>query len=282
MLRASLAILLAATSASAAHAGAQPLDQRLLADAGDGRLDALDFPTSCLVAGGTSDRNQLAELRSRWADLCLQADRADLRDMPALERAKALHAWLHAEILVGRYCETASDPRQALLAGDYNCLSAAAIYWDLCDQAGIELEIWSRPGHVYLCHPESGEFIEPASRQWRSSPPASEAAQAQAPARRITPLALVGKFYYNRGLTLLQQGQHAAGLACIRASLRLDPADREARGNLLAGLNNWAAALCEQQRFTEARLLIDQGLAIDNRFPPLVANARYVQANAGN
>jgi tetratricopeptide (TPR) repeat protein len=279
MFRASLAIFLAAF-ALAASAG-QSLDQQLLADAADGRLDELDFPAACLVAGGTSDRNQLAELRSRWRDLRLRADRADLRDMSDLKRAKALHAWLHAEILVGRYCETASDPRQALLAGDYNCLSAVAVYLDLCDQAGIELEIWSRPGHVYLRHAESGEIIEPASKTWHSRPPVSEAAQAAAPARRITPLALVGKFYYNRGLALLQQSEHASGLACIRASLRLDPADREARGNLLAGLNNWAAALCEQQRFTEARLLIDQGLAIDSRFPPLMANARYVQARAG-
>jgi tetratricopeptide (TPR) repeat protein len=272
---------LAAASASAALAGAKPLDQRLLADASDGRLDELDFPAACLLAGGTCDPNELAAMRSRWNDLRSQTVRAALRGLPALEQAQALHAWLHAEVLTGQYTETASDPGQALAGGDFNCLSAAAIYWDLCDQAGIELEIWSRPGHVYLRHPDSGDIIEPASKQWRSRLPASEAAQTAMPARRITPEQLIGKFYYNRGLTLLQQGEHASGLACIRASLRLDPADREARGNLLAGINNWAAALCEQQRFTEARLLIDQGLAIDNRFPPLVANARYVRAVAG-
>jgi tetratricopeptide (TPR) repeat protein len=282
MLRACFAIFLAATSLGGAHAGDQTVDQRLLADAGDGRLDDIDFPAACLIAGGARDPIQLAELHSRWADLRQRADRADLGHLPALEQAKALHARMHAEILVGRYCEVASDPGQSLLAGDYNCLSAAAIYWDLCDQAGIGLEIWSRPGHVYLRDPDSGEIIEPASKQWRGRSPASASTLPATTARRIAPLALIGKFYYNRGLALLQQGNHSSGLACIRASLRLDPADREARGNLLAGINNWAAALCEQQRFREARLLIDQGLAIDSRFPPLVANARYVRARTRN
>ena len=281
MLRGCIAIFLAATSLGGADAGGQTLDQRLLADAGDARLDEFDFPAACLIAGGTSDSSELAELRSHWQGVRQRASEADLRDLPASEQAKSLHAWLHAKILTGRYRETASDPRQSLLTGDYNCLTAAAIYWDLGDQAGIELEIWSRPGHVYLSHPESGKIIEPASKQWRSRPPGSESTPAATAARPITPQQLVGKFYYNRGLTLLQHGQHAGGLECMSASLRLDPSDREARGNLLAGLNNWAAALCEQQRFTEARLLIDQGLAIDHRFPSLVANARYVQARAG-
>jgi tetratricopeptide (TPR) repeat protein len=278
MFRACLAIFLAAF-ALAASAG-QSLDQQLLTDAADGRLGQHDFAASCLIAGGSDDGSELTDMRSRWRALADRARGEHSRAAADIERARSLHAWLHAELLVGEYRETSSDPRQAILVGDYNCLSAAAIYWDLCQRAGIELEIWSRPGHVYLIQAASGTIIEPGSRLWGGSAPVTRATPP-APARRITPLALVGKFYYNRGLTLLQHGEHADGLACIRASLRLDPADREARGNLLAGLNNWAAALCEQQRLTEARLLIDQGLAIDSRFPPLLANARYVQANTG-
>lgn len=268
MLRISLAILLTASVAGLPAAAASP-DQRLLADAADGRLDNVDFATACLIAGGTGEPTELVAMQSQWSELRGQIDVAGLRD---------LHTALHSQILAGHYRADASDLGSAIRAGDFNCLTAAALYWDLAAQAGISLQIWSRPGHVYLLEPASGLVIEPASRSWGSLP-ASPLPQHTSAARQITPLALVGKFYYNRGLKHLQQGQHAEGLACIRASLRLDPGDGEAQRNLLAGLNNWAVALCGQERFAEAGRLIEQGLAIDPGYPPLVANARYVRAH---
>jgi tetratricopeptide (TPR) repeat protein len=224
-------LLLAAAGEPAA---ASTLDQRLLADAADGTLDDLDFISACLIAGGPSDPAELAAAREQYARL-------------------------NSPILTGSYQADTFDLRQTIRTGNYNCLSAAAIHWERSRRAGVELQIWSRPGHVWLVNPTTSIAHDSAARQ-------------------ITPLALVGKFYYNRGLVLLQAGRHAEGLACMRNALRLDPADREARGNLLAGLNNWAAALCREQRFGEARLLIDQGLAIDAGYAPLVAHARYLRA----
>ena len=277
MLRYSLAILLIA-SAAGLPAAAATQGQRLLADAADGRLDEGDFASACLIAGGTSDPSELAELRSRWSGLQERHDLVAARDSSPVELARELHAILHSQVLIGNYRADASDLGPTIRGGDFNCLSAAALYWDFAAQAGIPLQIWSRPGHVYLLEPDSGLVIEPGSRSWGSRSPASVSRQHVTAARQITPLQLVGKFYYNRGLTLLQQGRHAEGLECIRASLQLDPGDREARRNLLAGINNWAVTLCGQDRFAEARLLIAQGLAIDAAYAPLVANARYVQA----
>ena len=271
MLRLSLSLLLT-VSAAGVPAPVASHDQRLLADAADGRLDDFDFTTACLIAGGTSDPAALAEWQSQWRELWERIELAE---------AHELHRALHSKVLVGDYRSNASDLESAIRGGDFNCLSAAALYWDLAAQVGIPLQIWSRPGHVCLLEPESGLVIEPGSRSWGSRSPASVSRQNVSASRQITPLQLVGKFYYNRGLLLLQQGRHAEGLACIRASLRLDPGDREARGNLLAGLNNWAVTLCGQDRFAEAGLLIEQGLAIDAAYAPLVANARYVQARSG-
>lgn len=236
MLRLTLSILLVA--AAGESAADSTLDQRLLADAADGTLHDFDFISACLIAGGVSDPAELSE-------------------------ARELHARLSSPILTGSYQADASDLRQTIRTGNYNCLSAAAIHWERSRRAGVELQIWSRPGHVWLVDPAGAIAHDSAARQ-------------------ITPLALVGKFYYNRGLMLLQAGRHADGLTCMRNALRLDPADREARGNLLAGLNNWAAALCGQERFAEARALIEQGLAIDADYAPLVANARYVQSRAAS
>jgi tetratricopeptide (TPR) repeat protein len=279
MFRLSLAILLTAAVADTPAAAAS-LDQQLLADAADGRLDEFDFVSACLIAGGTSDSAEFLELRSRWANLQRRRGAFAAGHLSAAHLARELHAVLHAEIFAGNYRSDASALALAIRGGDFNCLSATALYWELASQAGIDLEIWSRPGHVYLVEPDSGIAIEPGAKSWGIHSPAGNSRRPTAPSRHITPLQLVGKFYYNRGLMLLQQARHAEGLACIRASLRLDPGDREARGNLLAGLNNWAVALCEQERFNEARLLIEQGLATDPDYLPLVANARYLQARS--
>jgi tetratricopeptide (TPR) repeat protein len=256
---------------------AATLEQQLLADAADGRLDDLDFLSACLIAGGVSNPGELALLRQEFDVLRQEIDTPALRELPLEERCGALQARLHAAILTGHYRAGASDLRVAIRRGDYNCLSVAAIYYSLSRQAEIELQIWSRPGHVYLVCPETGARIEPASHV--SSGDASGAPAVEGPARPITPLQLLGRFYYNRGVTLLQANQFPEGLALLRISLRLDPQDREAQGNLLAGLNNWAVALCRQERFPEARLLIGQGLAIDPGYEPLVTNARYVRAH---
>jgi tetratricopeptide (TPR) repeat protein len=258
----------------------QSLNERLLADAADRRLDDFDFVSAYLIAGGVTDARELAELHSQFEELRQRIDPAAIRALPVGVRAQELRARLHSQILVGSYRQEASDLRLAIRCGDYNCLSAAAIYWALAEEAKIELEIWSRPGHVYLARPGSRERIEPGSAAWNVSALENLPDSPAPPARRITPLQLVGKYYYNRGLVWLQEGRHAEGVELIRTSLRLDPQDREARGNLLAGLNNWAVALCCDERFAEAGRLIAQGLAIDDGYAPLVANDKYVRSQA--
>jgi tetratricopeptide (TPR) repeat protein len=278
-LRCCVAIFLAGIVPGESARGQSP-GERLLADAADRRLDDFDFVSACLIAGGVTDARELAALHSQFQGLRQRIDFAAIRALPAGDRALELHARLHAQILVGSYRQEASDLRLAIRRGDYNCLSAAAIYWSLAAEAGIELEIWSRPGHVYLARLGSRERIEPGSAAWKASADEDSAKSPAPPARRITPLQLIGKFYYNRGLVRLQEGRHAEGVELIRTSLRLDPQDREARGNLLAGLNNWAVALCRKDRFAEAQRLIAQGLAIDGGYAPLVANDKYVRSKA--
>ena len=111
-------------------------------------------------------------------------------------------------------------------------------------------------------------------------PPASVPAVASPKntraARRITPQQLLGKFYYNRGVQLLAHEEYAAGLELVRTALRLDPQDHDARENLLAGLNNWAAQHLRARRYGEAAGLIRQGLAIEPAYGPLVANQRLL------
>jgi tetratricopeptide (TPR) repeat protein len=239
------------------------------------------FFRAAIVASGTQDGCEVAQWQSVYAELRGMAVTEEILALPAAERLAAIQRGLHSQILIGDYQPAASDLRQALSRGDFNCLSAAALYFDLCRSAGMELEIWSRPGHVWL-RTQDGVTIEPASapalRLRVSSGTPSLVLQASL-ARRITPQQLLGKFYYNRGAQLLAQEQYPAGLELLRTALRLDPHDGDARENLLAGLNNWAAEHLRARRYGEAARLIRQGLSIEPAYEPLVANQRLLRVS---
>ena len=272
-----LGILLVAAACSrlpAADAGHSPLDQQLLADCRDGELDEFDLPSACLIAGGVTDSRELDAFRIRVA---AAIDRASwpFPEVPSAEqRAAAAMNHLHDRVLKGNYDKQATDLRRTLTDGDFNCLSALVLYLELGQRAGVPLEIWSQSGHVYCVLAGRNLRIEPASGQWQAT---SQTPQRSAPARRITPVELVGKFYYNRGLELLEAQSFAAGIEALRIACQLDPHDADARTNLLAGLNNWALALVAQDQPAAAASLIARGLAIDPAFAPLVTNERFLR-----
>ena len=272
---------------------AESLDERLLADTADGRLDHFDLLSAALIAGGVSDACELDMWRGIHAELRGQISAEWTNSSDVTDRLTRIHAAMHEQILVGGYHATATDLRIALSRGDFNCLSALALYLDLCQAAGLDLEIWLLPGHVCIRCPESDlGWIEPGVQQPRrvlqlnpgKKPPIRDGG-ARVPsrqaipdqARRISPCELLGKFYYNRGVLRLRERQFAEGLALLQTGLRLDAADRDARENLLAGINNWAVEQCRAKHYSRASELIEQGLTLDAAFAPLIANQRLVR-----
>lgn len=268
---------------------AESLEERLLADAADGRLNRYDLVSAALVASGETSETRLAEARRRY----LAARSAILYRVahrPTAELPAALHAELHARILVGSYQAEASDLRTALARGNFNCLSALVLYYDLCQAVELPVEIWLAPGHVHLrLASDSARAIEPSARVFVGAPgrgalPVAAGVVRRSPissARQLTPVQLLGKFYYNRGVAALAARHYAVGLAQLRTSLALDPADADAKQNLAAGLNNWAIEEFRARRYQEAARLIRQGLEVAPTFGPLVANQRLVQSQTG-
>jgi len=266
--------------------------RRLLDDAPDGRLDAFDLPTAALVASGVEDECELAGWLSDYYEKraeALEHARSTLPDA----RLLAIHRAMHERLLIGRYRSTASDLRLLLGQGDYNCLSAAVVFADLCREAGIELEFCLQPGHLYVRTPagggqHAGQRIEPASPRWQPSlgqhgglERGPSSVELDGVARRLSTGELLAKLYYNRGLVRLAEHDYPAGLALLRISQVLDPADRDARQNLVAGLNNWAARCCRQRQYQEAARLIQQGLLVEPGYLPLRANERLIERLLG-
>jgi len=267
------AVVFLAVLTIAGSLAAETLTLRLLIDCRDGRLDEIKFSTAALIASGVEDESELADWTAAYAE---HSNRVLNRfpEGPDSDRLRAIHAEMQATILTGSYRISATDLRLALSEGDFNCLSSVAIYFDLCRSAGVELEIWLARGHVYLKgNQECGiSSIEPESPVW------GEATFAARPgARRITPVELLGKFYYNRGVQMLRDRRFAEGVELLKVSLTLDPADADARANLAAGFNNWAAEQCARGRYSDAASLIQRGLEIEPAFAPLIANERLVR-----
>jgi hypothetical protein len=233
--------------------------------------DPFDLPTACLIASGVNHNTELTASHNRLDEMGKSIAAPSLSALPLPDRARVLFQRLHARVLTGRYDSRATDWRIALDRGDYNCLSALVLYYEVCRRADVPLELWAEPGHV---HGRLGGLrIEPTSDKWpslRSGVAATE--------RQITAQQLVGRCHYNRGIELLENRQFAGGIAALQVASRLDPLDADARANLLAGLNNWAIALTENEHHAAARSLIARGLAIDPAFPPLLANERYLHS----
>ena len=61
--------------------------------------------------------------------------------------------------------------------------------------------------------------------------------------RQLSPVALVGKLFYNGGLLALNEHDYAAATLAFERSRQLDPLDEAARQNWLAALNNGHATL---------------------------------------
>ena len=158
--------------------------------------------------------------------------------------------------------------------GRFNCLSAVALYVDLCDAAELPVQIWLSRGHVFVrAATDNGLIdIEPATPEWTD-----RLVMRRRGVRQISPVELLGKFYYNRGVELLQDRQFAEGAELLEISLQLDAADRDARANLVAGLNNWAVDHASSEQLRASRVAIGQGLAIDPVFAPLVANRQFLR-----
>jgi tetratricopeptide (TPR) repeat protein len=277
--RRSCAAALTALLIAAAPALGGDLTDRLIDDARDGRLDSFDFPTAALIASGVDNQCEL----EGWLDRYVTLRERLLQSLPtsdAQQGFEALHDLLHEQLLTGKYEASASDLRRTMASGDFNCLSSLVIYLDLCHECELPVQIWLARGHVFLrAAGDDGVIeIEPGTPEWNPRTTIRRNGPRQlAGLRQITPVELLGKFYYNRGVELLKEQHFSEGIERLRNSLDFDPSDTDARANFVAGLNNWAVDYLRTGRYDAAAELIEQGLFFDPAFAPLVANQQLVR-----
>jgi tetratricopeptide (TPR) repeat protein len=189
---------------------------------------------------------------------------------------------MHARFLQGDYAADCSEFRRALDEGRYNCVTATLLFHCLCTEGDLQPRIMAASSHVFSQFADSdlGD-VETTCAQWFRRPATGVGEESRAegqagPSRQITPVQLLGKLYYNAGVARLEAGDFPPAVRALETSLLLDEADRAARSNLLAALNNRALAEADAGRFEEAARLIEQGLQRAPDHDPLRANDLHI------
>ena len=267
------------------------LEQRLFADAADGRLDNFSMLDAALIASGVDNSDALQRYRERisaWAELLRQNN---LKNESPRRQAEAILEFLHGKILHGRYNIECTDLRKALDEGNFNCVSATVLFNCLAGELGLASCALETPGHalsrVFL--PEGPLDVETTCPRWfqlRHDPAkqaeALEKTIGRKPAndktkiREISPIQLTAMIYYNRGVDLLTEKRFADAAAVNSKALRLDPLNGTARGNFLATINNWAIELGNSGHFAQSLALLRQGLMFDPHYEAFALNFVHV------
>ncbi len=268
------------------------MEQRLFADAADGRLDRFSPLGAALVAGGVESDDSLGEYEQKAAALADGLCSPTLLAASPSQQVEAVFEFLHRRVLRGGYDLAATDLRRTLDEGRFNCVSATVMFNYFAGRLGLKCRGLEMPGHAMSRVLLAGGAIdvETTCPHWvrlpcdpqRRTATASKAIGAAATAdrskaREVSPIQLAAMIYYNRGVDELAAKRFSEAAAANAKSLRLDPGNATARGNLLAVINNWSIELGNSRHFAEAMDLLRQGMAIEPGFDAFTQNYVHIQ-----
>ena len=268
------------------------LEERLLADAADGRLDEFSPLGAALVASGVEDADCLRRYQQKAAALADQLRRSGKLTGTPRQRVEAIFEFMHRRVLRGGYDLAYTDLRRVLDDGRFNCVSATVLFNYLAGELGLDCRGLEMPGHAMSrsrCPTARSTSRTTCPRWFRltGDPKQQTSAAAQtigaaasadrSQAREVSPIQMAAMIYYNRGVDLL------GGKALCRGGRAPTPRpcgsirnNATARGNLLATINNWSIELGNRQHFAEAVDLLRQGLAMDAKFAAFAQNYVHV------
>jgi tetratricopeptide (TPR) repeat protein len=259
-----------------------PLDERLLADAADGRLDEHTLFRAALVANGACDPRVVREYERRLDAWQAELAAAGVAGLPPREQARAVLSFLHKRVLSGGYHLEASNVAETIETGRYNCVSSSVLFNALAERLGLPVAAVECPAHVFsrLLLAEEALDVETTCPEWfdivdRLAPgqtaltlPARQGlsslgsldVSAIGDRRPIGPLGLVAIVYYNRGVEHIERHAFQDALLANAKALRFDPTSAAARANLLAAVNNWALAESAAGEFARSARILEAGL----------------------
>ncbi|HBO45572.1 MAG TPA: hypothetical protein DD670_16910 [Planctomycetaceae bacterium] len=270
-----------------------PLEQRLFADASDGRFDEHTLLSAALVAAGVENPAEITYYQHRVDAMIDRLARSGKVAGSPRQRAQVVFEFMHREILHGGYRLDATDLISVVKSGRFNCVSASVLFCYMAERFELDARGVELTGHA-MCrlHFDDETFeVESTCPAWfrMTDDPARraelvakttgfrpDAASLTGRWREVSGVGLVATIYYNRGVDLLLQKDYPRSVEANVKALWLDPSSETARGNLLATMNNWAIAEGSAGRYNVAAGLLRTGLAVDSGFRAFHANFIHV------
>ncbi len=258
-------------------------EHALIADLADRSLDQHSTLEAALSAAGTS-RQRIAELQKVMRESSSRC-RAKLgSERSTRRRLQVVFQHLSDEFLTGEYRAELYDSGRTLAKGDFNCLTATILFQALCRANSIEVEAAWQPAHVRCWVPVAGGtgyLVETTASSPRNAiGPLS--LQQDHSHRLLSDAELVGKVYYNRGVSTMKTGAYPTALISTWAGCLIDPRDQPAHSNLRACLNNWALAAYQNKDLPLARQLLEEGIRLDPSYEPFLKNREILSAQSAS
>jgi hypothetical protein len=174
--------------------------------------------------------------------------------IPSRKMASSLLEFLHRRVLTGKYHRVGWDVCHALKTGEFNCLTASLLYYELATRAGLEATPVQLPAHVAV-------MVSCADTRLFVETTLANGVQFEAPpkGRALSPTEFVGLVYFNRAVESLESGDLAGAIRWNLAARRLAPHSPEVSGNLTASINRAAWLATQRGDFREALRLLAQG-----------------------
>ncbi|MEK7865821.1 MAG: hypothetical protein AAB434_04005 [Planctomycetota bacterium] len=254
-----------------------PLEERLFADAKDGKLDDLTLDEAAFVACGVADEAGLAKYRAQVDGLAEKA-RGAIGGGDARTRGKALLEWLHKNGLK-RYRSHATDLTQVVDKGEFNCISSATLYNAVGQRLGLDLRVIEVPDHAFSILYDGEDGLDVETTTPRGFDPVRDKTlvaelekqmgvvyipdKHSKQRREVRDVGAVAIVYYNRGVGLSEDKAFTEAFACYAKALDLDPGFSGALHNLVQGHVRWAYELGREKEYEKAIGVLDQGLSID-------------------
>jgi hypothetical protein len=274
-----------------------------LADQGPGRTESDDSiqarlvePRGWSLVQAVLETNGASKARSRqsgnefrdFADQLLDSGQVCGDE---IQQAQAIHRFVHARILRGKYETSGNDLAAALAGGPFNCVTSSVLFLALAADFDLKAQAVAVPGHVWcrVASPRGPFDVETTCRRWfelAAREPANVTAELKqfmaerdrrsTRARTLDQPALMAIFHYNQGVRLLKDGQYSAAVTANLRALELDPRCGPAYDNLLATINNWSLSLAVQGERELGLDLVEMGLALAGDYEPFRVNQRYL------
>jgi len=250
-------------------------EEKLFADARDGKLDEFTFAEASLISSGVTDTERRKKLLTQIDQFESQCKERIAESLMPFERGQKLLDWLHTGSFRNGYSALQTDVAIVLEKQTFNCVSSATLYNILARRLGLDARGIEVPDHAFAIVYDGTKHVDvETTNRLGFNPARNRQALEQLKEttgfvympernrdkrREIGDAGMVALTYYNHGVTAREAGRHNEAMVGFFKALSLDKGNHSAVKNVLAVLANWSLKLYENGEKEKAFAVLEVG-----------------------